>query len=324
MVYHKVSASGKWHKLSLAEQLGNIGSEVSRSLRWRGKDQKIFERAIERALELFDLTLDDPRLKERQREIARAREVFCDILFGRGEYHTTLDDLVRYCDQFVYASRLHRDMGKEKVLTSAKKIWDYHHLNQKLEKADVILVLGNPDTRTAEHAAKLFLEGWAPLMVFAGNKGNFTNHWDRPEAEIFAEIAFQRGVPRDKVFIESKSTNTGENFRFSKDLLGRNGIDVQKIMVVCHPLMERRSYATFKKVWPEKEVIVTSPNVSFEECPTEEIPAEKLIHVLVGWLQRIKVWAERGFQIPQEIPDDVWSAYEQLVAAGYTKYLVEE
>lgn len=111
MIHHKGLASGEWHKLSLAEQIGNIGSEVNRVLHWRGKDQKIFARAVERALELFDLTLDDPRHRARAREIARVREIFCDVLFGGNQYRTALGDLVRYCDQFVYASRLQRDDG---------------------------------------------------------------------------------------------------------------------------------------------------------------------------------------------------------------------
>lgn len=106
MAQHKLLAEGGWQKLSLAEQLGNIGSEISRAMRWQGKDEKNFESAVDRALELFDLTLDDPRWKGRWQEIARAREVFCDIVFGKKEYHTSLSDLLRYFDQFAYAARL--------------------------------------------------------------------------------------------------------------------------------------------------------------------------------------------------------------------------
>lgn len=214
-------------------------------------------------------------------------------------------------------------MDQEAINKLAEKIWDYHHLNQKLEKADLILVLGNYDKRIAECAARIFLEDWAPLIMFAGNKGNFTTDWDRPEAEVFAEIAVGLGVPSEKILLEDKSTNTGENIAFAKKILLERNIVTDKIIIVCSTVMERRAYATFKKLWPEKEVIVTSPRVSFEECPDGIRTKEELIHVLVGWLQRIKVYAEQGFQIPQEIPEDVWDAYEKLVAAGYTKYLVK-
>ena len=103
---HKELAAGQWRELSLKEQLGNIGSEVLRAARQRNKDEKLFWAAVERALELFDLTLEDLRWKGRRWEIARAREVFCDAVFGGKQYKSTLEDLMPYFDQFAYASRL--------------------------------------------------------------------------------------------------------------------------------------------------------------------------------------------------------------------------
>ena len=85
------------------EQMANIGSEVSRSLRWRGKDEKLFQGAVDRTLELFDLTLEDSRWKGRLREIARAREVFLDAVHGGKEYKSKLEDLDRYFFQFALA-----------------------------------------------------------------------------------------------------------------------------------------------------------------------------------------------------------------------------
>ena len=104
-VIHKELAEGRWFQLSLCEQFGNIGSEVSRALRWKDKDQDNFERAIERALELFDLTLRDQRWKKRLREIARARELFCDAITGGKEYKSSLEDLDRYFYYFAFAAR---------------------------------------------------------------------------------------------------------------------------------------------------------------------------------------------------------------------------
>lgn len=102
---HKELASGRWFELSLIEQMANIGSEVSRARKWQGKDKKIFWGVVERTLELFDLTLEDPRWKGRLWEIARARELFCDAIYGAKEYKTTLEDLDRYFLQYAYCSR---------------------------------------------------------------------------------------------------------------------------------------------------------------------------------------------------------------------------
>ena len=88
--------------------------------------------------------------------------------------------------------------------------------------------------------------------------------------------------------------------------------------------MERRTYATFRKVWPEKTAVVTSPSIAYEDYATVEIPLERVIHIMVGDLQRIRVYPARGFQIEQEIPDDVWDAYERLVALGYTDNLIPD
>lgn len=95
----------RWSKLSLMEQLGNIGSEVSRASHWQGKDEKNFQNAVWRALELFDLTLEDSRWCGRRWEIARAREIFGDAIYGGKLYQTTFVDLMRYFDQFAYAVR---------------------------------------------------------------------------------------------------------------------------------------------------------------------------------------------------------------------------
>ncbi len=210
------------------------------------------------------------------------------------------------------------------ILSAAKTVWDYHHMNHKPEKSDCIIVLGSHDTRVAERGAQVFLQGFAPVIVFSGYLGALTlGSWERPEAEIFAEIAVKMGVPEDRILIENKSTNTGENFMFSKTLLSEKGIHPKKVIAVQKPYMERRTYATSKIVWPEVDILVTSPQYTFEEYPTEGISVDKVIDIMVGDLQRIMVYPEKGFQIPQEISEAVHQAYEFLVKAGYTGRLIK-
>lgn len=105
---HRDLAAGRWGRLSLMEQLANVGSEVGRMLRWRGRDERLATGAFERGLELLDLTLADPRWRTRLREIARARELLCDAAAGGTEYGTTLDDLDRYFLAFALAARADR------------------------------------------------------------------------------------------------------------------------------------------------------------------------------------------------------------------------
>ena len=183
------------------------------------------------------------------------------------------------------------------------------------------------DTAVAERGAELFLDGWAPLLIFSGGLGTITRHlWSEPEADQFAAIAERMGVPRESILTENRSTNTGENVLFTKQLLALRGLDPQSFILVQKPYMERRSYATFMKVWPEKRAIVTSPKVSLDEYlerySNDTLSTDDVVSIMVGDLQRVKLYAEKGFQIPQDIPPDVWDAYEALVEAGYDTRLV--
>ena len=210
----------------------------------------------------------------------------------------------------------------EEVLVEARKLWDYHHLYHVPAPADCILVLGSLDLRVANRGAELYLQGLAPILIYSGGLGKVTKAmWKESEADQMSRIALDMGVPAEAIFIENKSTNTGENILFTQQLLEEKGLHPQRFLLVQKPYMERRSYATFKLHWPDKELIVTSPQIDFEDYPTPEMPMERVIDMMVGDLQRIRIYPAKGFQIPQEIPDDVWSAYEKLVAWGFTGHM---
>jgi hypothetical protein len=105
---HRDLAAGRWWTLSLAEQLGNVGSEIGRASRWLSRNPETARLAFHRALELIDLTLADPRVRAsrpRLREIARAREVVVDFFAGSNEYGSTADSLQKYFDQYAAAAR---------------------------------------------------------------------------------------------------------------------------------------------------------------------------------------------------------------------------
>jgi uncharacterized SAM-binding protein YcdF (DUF218 family) len=213
----------------------------------------------------------------------------------------------------------------DSILRDARLIWDYHHVHHTLAAADVIIVLGSHDTRVAERGADVFLAGWAPLIVFSGNLGALTTEiWTRPEAEIFAEVAEKRGVPRERMLLEPRATHTGENVSFSRELLAARGIHPRKVIAVQKPYMERRTLATFGQRWPEVDLIVTSPQIAFDDYPRPDITREDVIHIMLGDLQRLTVYGEKGWSARQEIPADVQGAFERLVKAGYTRRLLPQ
>lgn len=97
---------GRWQTMTLYEQLGNIGSEVGRAARAKAQEnEERFARALDRALELFDLTLADERWRGRRKEIARAREIVCDFLVGANEHGSTAELLDAYFLPFAVAAR---------------------------------------------------------------------------------------------------------------------------------------------------------------------------------------------------------------------------
>jgi len=174
----------------------------------------------------------------------------------------------------------------------------------------------------AERAAELYLQGMAPMLIFSGGLGNLTRDlWTIPEAILFAERAVSMGVPPSAILVEEHSTNTGENILFTQALLKERNLDPYSFIVVQKPYMERRSLATFKRHWPNKKLLVTSPQIPFLEYPNEEITMERVVNIMVGDLQRIRDYPAKGFQIYQEIPETVWNAYEELLQLGYDKHL---
>jgi hypothetical protein len=104
---HGAAIVERWFRLSLAAQLGNVGSEVGRASKWRSRNPEIARGALYRALELIDLTLDDPRHRTsvaRLRELCRVREVVLDFLIGTNQYGSTETTLQRYFDAFAVAA----------------------------------------------------------------------------------------------------------------------------------------------------------------------------------------------------------------------------
>lgn len=209
----------------------------------------------------------------------------------------------------------------------AKILWGYQRLDSLLQPADVVIAMGCEDSRVAERAAQLYKDGFCQWIVCTGRSGERTKVMLKAkgflsEAEYFADIIQKADVPLNRILKEDRATHSIENIRYTKELLAETGIEAERIIVVTVPYSERRQQATYAAQWPEQLITVTSPQLSYETYPTAELSEEYLINALVGRVQRMKVYAERGFQAKVKVPDNVWKACQRLIELGYTKQLV--
>lgn len=208
----------------------------------------------------------------------------------------------------------------------AKVIWDYMLMRHDVKKADILFLLGSSDTRVAERGAELYRQGYAETIIVSGSKGKVTEGlFAESEARIFADVLIKSGVPEDKIILEEAASNTGDNIVYAYNMLRDLGHDLKSIILVTKPYMERRSYATFMKVWPESNMnlMVTSPQLAYDEYPSDKVSKDLFINLMVGDLQRIQEYPAKDWQIEQDIPKEVWVAYEQLVKSGFTNYLLK-
>lgn len=207
-------------------------------------------------------------------------------------------------------------------------IWDYLRLNMEPEKADCIIGFGCINDDVAIRSAELYLDGYAPKILFTGGLGrNTLGRWNKSEAERFCDIALKFGVPKEDILIENKSTNSGENISFSREVLAQNSLKVSKILAVHKPYMERRVYAALRKQWPEVTVVTASIDIDMEDyialTMKQGLSEKEVIDTIVGDFQRMESYAKLGFQIKQDIPDNAWAAFNNLVKKGYCGQLAK-
>lgn len=195
-------------------------------------------------------------------------------------------------------------------------LWDYMQLKHELKPADCLFVMCSNDVRVAEHAAKLYHQKLAPLIVFSGGEGRFTDGlFEKSEAETFAEIAKLSGVPSEAILLETESTNSGENVRFTEQRLKEEGKQCSSFILVQKPFMERRAIATFEKQWqsPYTQLQVSSAALPFFEYINEDMPLMMVLEALMEDFSRVKSYPEKGFQTEQNIPQQVESSYQALL-----------
>ena len=214
------------------------------------------------------------------------------------------------------------------AISYAQVRWDYMRMDVPPKKAGCIVGFGCYNEDIPIRCAQLYREGFAPWVLFTGGLGrNTAGMWTESEAERFGRIALEEGVPESALLLETKSTNTAENIAFTRDLLAERGLRVNSILGVHKPYMERRIYAAWKNYWPQMPFSVTSYPQTMEEYLTATERRGRSIRatleMIAGDFQRVDLYAKKGYQIPQEIPEPAWEAFRGLVGLGYTGQLAK-
>ncbi|MFC8082085.1 YdcF family protein [Streptomyces sp. NPDC057340] len=204
-----------------------------------------------------------------------------------------------------------------------RRLWEYHQMGHTPRPCSVAIGLGSHDLGVADTAAELYERGMAPLIVFTGATSPTTRErMPRGEAVHYQERALELGVPSSAILVEPRARNTGDNIRFSRELLEEAGVHVSSVLLISKPYEERRAYATARKLWPEVEIISASSPMTLNEYVDFLGDARMVIDMLVGALQRLLVYPEQGYLISQPVPADVVEAYERLCRSGFTSRLL--
>ncbi len=155
-------------------------------------------------------------------------------------------------------------------------------------------------------------------MFTGANAPTTLERFPRGEAVHYRERALALGVPDAAITVEPRARHTGENIDFTRAIVEASDLQVRSITLVCRPYQQRRAYAMCRLRWSEVDVVCASQPLPLADYVASIGDADRVVAMLVGDTQRVWVYAEHGWAIPQAVPDEVREAYQHLVDAGYT------
>ncbi|MDB5260475.1 MAG: uncharacterized protein JWN37_706 [Candidatus Nomurabacteria bacterium] len=135
---------------------------------------------------------------------------------------------------------------KEELLSALYKAWDYLSESDPLEKADLIFVFGGAGIDRVNEAINLYKGGYAPHLLFTGQKASYMEDDDISEAEYYEKLAIKGGVPASAIILEKEAKNTPENVVNSYRILKEKDMLPSKVIIITLPYHMRRAYFTFK------------------------------------------------------------------------------
>lgn len=205
----------------------------------------------------------------------------------------------------------------------AERIFNYLYLRDPRKKVDAIIGFGHFDMKIPWTCGKLYQEGYAPKIIFAGGVGAGTADLQKNEALVFRDELFKHfpDIPENDVLVEDQSNNTGENIYFLKDIAFDRWPEhnfskgISSVMLVCNAARQRRTWLTWKKILPEVQAINGPPDTSYEkEKELFRSKGRELEDLLLGEMERILNYPDKGFIVEEKIPEEVYAAYQVLKA----------
>jgi len=266
------------------------------------------------------LAIENDKLREAvQHRPARGRGAVLQTRVLPKSYET-----LRYRDSPRYPAGSASHAERPYTLTSqtathAKRIWDYLASFSSPARSDVIVLCCSYDLRICDYACGLLRSGLAPKLVFTGKSGNWTQHlWDRPEAQMFRDRALANGVEASQLLTEEEASNIGENIAFTRKLIP----DARTVTFVTKPNTILRVKLTAPLQWPDINAHVACPEFRFPEDVSNVIGVFGVIHEMVGDIQRIVTYPEKGFQVAHEIPEDILESWQHLLKQGFDRHML--
>lgn len=188
-------------------------------------------------------------------------------------------------------------------------------------KSDAIVICCSYDLRVCDHACNLVREGISDTLVISGKYGNWTQHlWGKLEAEVFYERAIENGINGKQILMEREATNFGENISYSKLLVPQ----ARTVTFVSNPNSLLRVKLTAEANWQEVNAIVSCPEIKFPDEVSNIIGVWGAINGMVGDIERIQKYPDRGFQAPHLLPEKIMQNWAYLIDQGFTFHLMPE
>ena len=199
----------------------------------------------------------------------------------------------------------------DEIYTCAESVWNYLTIRNNPATCDGVFILGRDDFKIPEKALELYKSGISRLLFLLGGKGRLSGSLEIPESEAFGKFLTDRGIPRESIFKDTLSTNTGENIDEGLRILGRNLTNAKKIIVVTHAPHARRALASIHK---------RVNSIKFISCPddcklpqdTKSFPLDVLLE-LTGEIDRLQKYPSMGYIEKQLIPANILTCHKKMV-----------